>query len=71
MISELNDKLIRRHPHIFDKQQVNTAEESLLVWEDIKAKERYEKKYSSLMDDVPKNLPGLNRAKKLQKRGLY
>ena len=68
VISELNDKLIRRHPHIFDKQQVNTAEESLLVWEDIKAKERSEKKYSSLMDDVPKNLPGLTRAKKLQKR---
>ena len=68
VISELNDKLIRRHPHIFDKQQVNTSEESLLVWEDIKAKERSEKKYSSLMDDVPKNLPGLTRAKKLQKR---
>ena len=68
VISELNDKLIRRHPHIFDKQQVNTAEESLLVWEDIKAKERSEKKYNSLMDDVPKNLPGLTRAKKLQKR---
>ena len=68
VISELNDKLIRRHPHIFDKQQVNTAEESLLVWEDIKAKERSKKKYISLMDDVPKNLPGLTRAKKLQKR---
>ena len=68
VISELNDKLIRRHPHIFDKRQVNTAEESLLVWEDIKAKERSEKKYKSLMDDVPKNLPGLTRAKKLQKR---
>ena len=25
VISELNDKLIRRHPHIFDKRQVNTA----------------------------------------------
>ena len=56
VISELNDKLIRRHPHIFDKQQVNTAEESLLVWEDIKAKERSEKKYNSLMDDVPKKI---------------
>jgi ATP diphosphatase len=68
VISELNDKLVRRHPHIFDTHQVNTAKESLSVWEDIKAKERSEKKYSSLMDDVPKNLPGLTRAKKLQKR---
>ena len=67
VISELNDKLIRRHPHIFDKQQVNTAEESLLVWKTSRQK-RSEKKYNSLMDDVPKNLPGLTRAKKLQKR---
>jgi len=68
VISELNDKLVRRHPHIFDKHQVSNAKESLSVWEDIKAKERSEKKFSSLMDDVPKNLPGLTRAKKLQKR---
>ncbi len=68
VVSELNDKLVRRHPHIFDKEDVNTAEESLRVWEDIKAKERSDKKYDSLMDDVPKNLPGLTRAKKLQKR---
>ena len=68
VISELNDKLIRRHPHVFSDKSAITASESLSIWEDIKAEERKNLKYDSLMDDVPKNLPSLTRAKKLQKR---
>ena len=68
VISELNDKLIRRHPHVFSDKSVITASESLTIWEDIKAEERKNLKYDSLMDDVPRNLPSLTRAKKLQKR---
>lgn len=68
VISELNDKLIRRHPHIFGNRKAHTSQESLEIWEDIKADERKNKKLESLMDDVPKNLPSLTRAKKLQKR---
>ena len=68
VISELNDKLIRRHPHVFSDKSAITATESLTIWEDIKAEERKNLKYDSLMDDVPKNLPSLTRAKKLQKR---
>ena len=68
VITELNDKLIRRHPHVFSNKSAISASESLSIWENIKAEERNELKYSSLMDDVPKNLPSLIRAKKLQKR---
>ena len=68
VISELNDKLIRRHPHVFSDKSAITAEDSLTIWEDIKAEERKNLKYHSLMDDVPRNLPSLTRAKKLQKR---
>ena len=68
VISELNDKLIRRHPHVFSDKSAITAEDSLTIWEDIKAEERKNLKYDSLMDDVPRNLPSLTRAKKLQKR---
>ena len=68
VISELNDKLIRRHPHVFSDKSAITASESLTIWEDIKAEERKNLKYDSLMDDVPRNLPSLTRAKKLQKR---
>ena len=65
---ELNDKLTRRHPHVFEDGSVSSAQDSLKIWEDIKAQERKEKKQDSLMDDVPVNLPSLSRAKKLQKR---
>lgn len=68
VIAELNDKLIRRHPHVFSDKSAITASESLTIWEDIKAEERKNLKYDSLMDDVPRNLPSLTRAKKLQKR---
>ena len=68
VINELNDKLVRRHPHVFSNQNALSSEESLTIWEDIKAQERKTQKLESLMDDVPKNLPSLLRAKKLQKR---
>ncbi len=68
VISELNDKLVRRHPHVFSNKKAITSNESLSIWEDIKAQERRAAKLDSLMDDVPKNLPSLIRAKKLQKR---
>ena len=68
VVKELNDKLIRRHPHVFDNKQEMSASESLEIWEKEKKKEREKKNLLSLMDDIPKNLPSLTRAKKIQKR---
>ena len=68
VVKELNDKLIRRHPHVFDKKQEMSASKSLEIWEKEKKKEREKKNLISLMDDIPKNLPSLTRAKKIQKR---
>ncbi len=62
------DKLVRRHPHVFGDQQVDTPAAVLDNWEAIKAEERAEKNQSGLLDDVPRNLPALLRAQKLQKR---
>ena len=59
VINELNDKLVRRHPHVFSNEKALSSEESLTIWEDIKAQERKTQKLESLMDDVPKNLPSL------------
>ena len=70
IVDELNAKLIRRHPHVFDDGSVKDAKDSLRIWEDIKAEERSAKNLSSVMDDVPKNLPSLTRTKKLQKLSL-
>ena len=68
VVKELNDKLIRRHPHVFDKKQEMSASESLEIWEKEKKKEREKKNLTSLMDDIPKNLPSLTRARRIQEK---
>lgn len=65
----VNEKMLRRHPHIFgDASNVSSAEEQLERWERIKKGERDEKGHTSILDDVPQTLPSLLRAEKLQKR---
>lgn len=64
------DKLVRRHPHVFGDTTIDSAEATLAKWEEIKAQERAAKpkKDPSLLDDIPRALPALTRALKLQKR---
>ena len=40
VINELNDKLIRRHPHVFEQQHAENADQALAIWEQQKSKER-------------------------------
>jgi MazG family protein len=63
----LADKMIRRHPHVFDVVEARTADEQTAAWEDQKAQERGANGAGTL-DGVPLNLPALLRAQKLQKR---
>ncbi|WP_300392890.1 nucleoside triphosphate pyrophosphohydrolase [Henriciella sp.] len=67
-----NDKMIRRHPHVFDKADGRDSDGQTAAWEEIKAKERAQKQGkdapSSALDGVAKALPALMRAEKLQKR---
>ncbi len=58
------EKLIRRHPHVFGDTKVNSAHEVKTNWEKIKMAEGRE----SLMQGVPKELPALLRAYRLQEK---
>ncbi|HEY5363757.1 MAG TPA: nucleoside triphosphate pyrophosphohydrolase, partial [Aestuariivirga sp.] len=58
-------KMIRRHPHVFGDQAARQAGVQKGFWEANKAKERAGEPKQSLLDSVPKALPGLTRAKKL------
>ncbi len=61
----ISDKLVRRHPHVFGKQ---TAKDSLAVlaqWEAIKKKE---KNSDSIVAELPKHLPALLKADKVQRK---
>lgn len=66
VVASINDKMIRRHPHVFaDHQYVDSAQQER-SWEQIK---RDEKGHGgSVLADIPQNLPALSRAAKLQRR---
>jgi tetrapyrrole methylase family protein/MazG family protein len=66
VLNAINEKLIRRHPHVFGDRAAKTADEVLRNWEADKLKEKPERE--SLLDGVPKHLPALMRAEKLQKK---
>jgi nucleoside triphosphate diphosphatase len=63
------DKLVRRHPHVFDGASIGSAEEQTRAWEEHKSRERAASGGDlSLLADVPIALPALSRAVKLGKR---
>ena len=64
----ISDKLERRHPHIFGDATAETSSDVLKNWEAIKTAERADKAQHSALDDIPKALPALMRAHKIQKR---
>ncbi|WP_438435235.1 nucleoside triphosphate pyrophosphohydrolase [Gorillibacterium sp. sgz500922] len=70
VIGTLNDKLIRRHPHVFGESAAKDADEALANWQEIKKQERegLEKPPASVLDGIPRELPGLMKAYKLQKK---
>ena len=68
----INEKMIRRHPHVFDTADNRTSDDQVVAWEVVKAQERASKakaeKSHSALDGVALSLPALLRAEKLQKR---
>ncbi len=58
----LNDKLIRRHPHVFGDVKADSEESAFQNWEKQKQKEKSANPEASVLDGVPKGLPALQRA---------
>lgn len=71
VVAAICEKLIRRHPHVFSDSKLTTDAEIKANWENEKAKERAEKNQQenvSVLADIPKALPALSQAAKIQKR---
>ena len=60
--------MVRRHPHVFLEGNLETPEQVVTQWEEIKKQEKNIAHGKSILDGVPKHLPGLLRAQKLQKK---
>jgi len=72
VVGAINDKMIRRHPHVFVAADGRDAEGQTVAWEEVKAAERAAKgkkvEDTSALAGVALSLPALLRAEKLQKR---
>ena len=62
------EKMIRRHPHVFADTEINSVEDVLSNWEAIKKREKANQDRKSLLDGIPKHLPALLRAEKIQSK---
>ena len=65
VLKSINEKMIRRHPHVFGQEQAKNSKEVLAKWEFIKQKEGQKKK--KIMEINP-NLPALLLAQKAQEK---
>jgi MazG family protein len=61
-------KMTRRHPHVFGSAAASTPKEALQNWEEIKRQEKSEAQDTSVLDGVPRPLPSLLRAQRLQEK---
>ena len=66
-LKNINEKLVRRHPHVFDKKNV-IQDKIISSWELQKHKE---KNRSSRLDGVPISLPGIIRAQRIQEKASH
>lgn len=68
VVKGITDKMIRRHPHVFGDVTVSGAQEVLKNWEAIKAQEKGHEQPKSILGTVPKDLPSLMHAYKIQEK---
>ena len=61
-------KLIERHPHVFGEVAISGVDDVLTNWDAIKRKSKGQKSTTESMQSVPRELPALMRATKLQKK---
>ncbi len=66
VIDKISDKMVSRHPHVFGDAKFETPEEVTKQWQDRKREEG--KLKDSALEGVPKELPSLLRAHRLQSR---
>lgn len=72
VVQTLNEKLIRRHPHVFGERKAGNAEQALANWQEIKNAEKKAKGLDpqelSVLDGIPRNMPAIMNAYELQKK---
>ncbi|MDD2331521.1 MAG: nucleoside triphosphate pyrophosphohydrolase [Candidatus Cloacimonetes bacterium] len=66
VVDQIVDKLVRRHPHVFGKLDLDSAEAVKMNWERIKKAEKKDR--ISVLDGIPRALPALIYAQRTQEK---
>jgi tetrapyrrole methylase family protein/MazG family protein len=67
----IDEKMIRRHPHVFGDVQATNANEVADLWEQVKLAEKAaEPADKHLLDDVPTHFPALLQAQKISRKAV-
>jgi len=66
VLDSIIEKLIRRHPHVFSDVKVKDSDEVVANWDDIKKTEKEKQHRKSVVDGIPRHLPALSKARKVQ-----
>ena len=67
VIRSITDKMIFRHPHVFSNTKVDSVDDVNKNWEELKKQEKGDER-KSVLDGIPKHLPSLAKAFKIQKK---
>jgi MazG family protein len=69
-LDAINQKLVRRHPHVFGEESAQTAGDVKRIWAEVKAGEKKDKgrEEQSLLGGVPRALPALVEAQQITSR---
>jgi MazG family protein len=75
-LDAINEKLVRRHPHVFGDETARTAGDVKRIWGEVKAAEKSAKKQkgerdAGLLESVPRALPALVEAQQLTSRAAH
>ena len=68
VIGGIDDKLRRRHPHVFGDLEASTPDEVRSHWETTKLSEETHASRASMLDGLPRDLPALLAARRLQEK---
>jgi MazG family protein len=76
VVQGIAEKLVRRHPHVFGDSQAGDSSSVIVQWEKLKAEEKASRlphsgqnpDEESLLGQIPRGLPSLPKAQKIQKR---
>jgi MazG family protein len=72
-LDAINQKLIRRHPHVFGEENAETAGDVRRIWGEVKAAEKKQKggDTAGLLESVPRALPALVEAQQITSRAAH